>query len=143
MRKGESQPKRQITEKSWEKRKELQERSIGGCPNNFEMEGFNGTKRPVEFGEGKTMKERGELPNEKGDAVREYNAMHEENFWSNWFREDERGKEERTAKAENEEKKKSEKKNREEEKEENETVTVKKRCEGFVSVEASEIFSHG
>ena len=48
----------------------------------------------------KIMKERGELPNEEGDAVREDKAMHEENFWSNWPREDERGKEERIAKAE-------------------------------------------
>ena len=36
------------------------------------------------------MKERGELPDGKGDAVRECKAMHEENFWSNWLREDER-----------------------------------------------------
>ena len=28
------------------------------------------------------MKERGELPNEECDAVREYKAMHEEDFWS-------------------------------------------------------------
>ena len=33
-----------------------------------------------------------------------------------------------------------EKRKREEEKEENETETVKRRCEGFVSVEAFEIF---
>ena len=46
------------------------------------------------------MKERGELPNVEGDAVREYKATHEENFWSNWLREDERGKEERKARAE-------------------------------------------
>ena len=46
------------------------------------------------------MKERGELLNEEGDAVRKYKAMHEENFWSSWLREDERGKEERMAKAE-------------------------------------------
>ena len=38
------------------------------------------------------MKERGELPNEVGDAVREYKAMHEENFWSSWLGEDERGR---------------------------------------------------
>ena len=37
----------------------------------------------------KIMKERWELLDEEGDAVRE--AMHEENFWSNWIREDERG----------------------------------------------------
>ena len=36
------------------------------------------------------MKERGELPNEEGDAVREYKVMHEENYWSNSLREDER-----------------------------------------------------
>ena len=30
--------------------------------------------------------------------MREYKAMHEEDFWSSWLREDERGKEERTAK---------------------------------------------
>ena len=32
--------------------------------------------------------------------MRDYKATHEENFWSNWLREDERGKEERTAEAE-------------------------------------------
>ena len=31
------------------------------------------------------MKERRELPNVQGD-VREYEAVHEENFWSNWPR---------------------------------------------------------
>ena len=30
------------------------------------------------------MKERGELPNEEGGAVREYQAMHEEDLWSSW-----------------------------------------------------------
>ena len=35
------------------------------------------------------MKEGGELPNE-GDAVREYRAVHEDNFWSSWPREEER-----------------------------------------------------
>ena len=29
--------------------------------------------------------------------MREYKAMHEEDFWSSWLREDERGKEERKA----------------------------------------------
>ena len=38
----------------------------------------------------KIMKERGELPYEEGDAVREYNAMHEEDFWSSCLREDQR-----------------------------------------------------
>ena len=86
--------------------------------------------------------ERGELPNEEGDVVREYKAMHEENFWSSWPREDERGKGERTAKAEKKEEEKGEKRKSEEEKE-NETGTVKRRCEGLVSVEAFDIFSQG
>ena len=77
------------------------------------------------------MKVRGELPNLEGDPVRGYKGMHEENFWSNWPREDERGKEERTARAEKNEEEKGEKRKREEEKEENQTGTVRRRCEGF------------
>ena len=72
----------------------------------------------------KTMKERWELPNEVGHAVREHGAMHEETFWSSWLREDERGEEERVAKVEKHEEEKGEQRKREEEKEENETVTV-------------------
>ena len=87
------------------------------------------------------MKERGELPNEEGDVVREYKAMHEENFRSSWLREEERSKEERMAKAEKNEEENGERRKREEEKEESETETVKRRCEGFVSVEDFEIFS--
>ena len=52
-----------------------------------------------------------------------------------------RGKEERMGKSEENEKRKGRKRKREEEKGENETETVKRRCEGFVSVEAFEIFS--
>ena len=36
----------------------------------------------------------------KGDVVKEYEAMHEEDFWSSWLREDERGEEERRAQTE-------------------------------------------
>ena len=42
--------------------------------------------------EEKTMKERGELSNEEGDVVREYEAMHEEDFWSSWLKEIEKRK---------------------------------------------------
>ena len=55
------------------------------------------------------MKERGELHNEEGDAVREYRAVHEENFWSSELREDERSKEESTARAEKNEEERGEK----------------------------------
>ena len=51
------------------------------------------------------LQERGALPREEGDVIREYEAMHEENFLSSWLREDLVGKEER---------KKEDKKNREE-----------------------------
>ena len=77
------------------------------------------------------MKERGELPNEEGDVVKEYKAMHEEDFWSSWLREDERGKEERLSKAESNEEekvKRVKRGKREEEKEENETETAKRNC---------------
>ena len=30
----------------------------------------------------------GAMPKEEGDVIREYNAMHEENFLSSWLRED-------------------------------------------------------
>ena len=78
------------------------------------------------------------MPNEEGHAVRENKAMHEENFGSNWLKEDERGKEERMTKAEKEEER-GEKRKREEETEETETGTVNKRCQGFVSVEAFDL----
>ena len=32
----------------------------------------------------KIMRERGALPKEDGDAIREYKAMHEEKFLSSW-----------------------------------------------------------
>ena len=111
--------------------------------NIFEMEGLTAQRGLWNLAKEKIRKETGELPNEEGDAVSVYKAMHEENFWSNRLREDERGKEEGTAKAEKSEEEKGENRKREEEKEENETWTVKRRCEGFVSVEAFEFFGQG
>ena len=43
----------------------------------------------------KRLQDRGALPREEGDVIREYNAMHEENFLSSWLREDLIGEEER------------------------------------------------
>ena len=81
---------------------------------------------------------------EVGDAVREYKAMNEENFLSNWLREVVRGKEQRMAKvSEKHEEESGEKRKREDEKEENKTVRVKRRWDGLSSVDAFEIFSHG
>ena len=75
----------------------------------------------------------------RGVVVKEYRAMHEEDFWSRWLREDEKSKEERKAEAAGKGEEEEEKGKKEEEKEETETVTVKRRCEGFVSVEAFDI----
>ena len=98
-------------------------------------------KRLWNFAREEILRERGVLPKEEGDAIREHKAMNEENFSSSWLREDGREKEERTAKvSEENEEERSEKRKREEEKEENETVSVK-RCEGFGAVEAFDIFT--
>ena len=42
----------------------------------------------------KMLQDRGELPKEESDVIREYKAMHEENFQNSWLREDVEGKEE-------------------------------------------------
>ena len=36
----------------------------------------------------KALQDRGAVPREEGDAIREFEAMHEENFLRNWLRED-------------------------------------------------------
>ena len=38
------------------------------------------------------LEDRGALPKEDGDCVREYKAMHEDNFVGSWLREDTEGK---------------------------------------------------
>ena len=63
--------------------------------------------------------------------------MHEEDFWSCWLREDERGKQERKAKTERKEEERV-KRGKKKQNEENETVTVKRMKEdvGSFCVEA-------
>ena len=56
--------------------------------NNLEMEGCMAQQGQWNLAKEKIMKERGELLDEEGDVVREYKAVHEENFWSSWLRED-------------------------------------------------------
>ena len=90
------------------------------------------------------MKEGGELPHEEGDAVREFKALREENFWSDWSREEEReAKKNGWQKWRRMKKKGCDKRKREEEKEENETGTIKIRYEVVVSVEAFKFFGQG
>ena len=54
---------------------------------------FHGAKKGVwNLAREKILRERGALPKEEGDTVREYQAMHEDNFMSSWLREDGREK---------------------------------------------------
>ena len=82
--------------------------------------------------------------------IREYNAMHEENFLSSWLREGLVGKEEGSKKEDKkireEVKKKGkreEEENREGEKEEIEVVRVRSRCIESISAEAFDISCQG
>ena len=82
------------------------------------------------------------MPEKEGDAIREYKAMQEENFLSSCPREDGRKKEVRTVEMGNEnEEERGEERRSEGEKEEDGTETVKRRCVGSVSVEATLTFS--
>ena len=40
----------------------------------------------------KAMQDRGALPGEESDTIREFQAVHEENFLSSWLMEDGKGK---------------------------------------------------
>ena len=48
--------------------------------------------------------ERGELPSEEGDVVKEFEVMHEEDFWSSWPREEREVKKKEWQKLKEEEK---------------------------------------
>ena len=63
--------------------------------NKFYMEGLMAQEGLWKLAKEKITKERGELLDEVGDAVREYRAMHEGNFWSSWLKEDEAKRRER------------------------------------------------
>ena len=114
-KKEESQPRRQrigeLREKEHNYEKGVSEGGKQDCNGRF-----NGAKRHVEPGKWRKSGGRGQLPNEEGDAVKKYKVLHEENFMSKWPREEERGKEERTAKAEKNEEERGDKRKREEEK---------------------------
>ena len=60
--------------------------------NNFDMEGLMAQNGLWNLAKEKIIEERGELPNEVGDAVREYGAMHEENLENGESREEGRRK---------------------------------------------------
>ena len=63
-----------------------------------------------------------------GDQLREYKAMHEENFLSSWLREDVEGTEEEMEKMNKEAKEEESKRGNKEVKREKETAVIKRRC---------------
>ena len=100
---------------------------------------IDGAERLMESCEKKRLQDRGALPREEGYVIREYNAMHEENFVSSWLREDLVGKKDRRRKEDKKiiegvkrQEKRQEEEKREGEKEENETVIVRRRCVNLV-----------
>ena len=112
--------------------------------NEFEIEGFIAQKGFWNLARQKRLQDRGAWPKEEGDVIREYKAMHEKNVLSSWLRKDGEDKKGRSMETERETKENMcTKRTREEEREENETGSAKRRCVGFISAEASDIFSQG
>ena len=60
--------------------------------NKFEMEGFMAQKKLRNLAISEALQDRGALPKEEGDTIRECKAMHEENFLSSWLRDYGEGK---------------------------------------------------
>ena len=97
--------------------------------NGFELEGLMAQKGLWNFAREKRLQERGAIPKEEGDVIREYNAMHEESFLSSWLREDLVEKQERRKKVKEETREEvSRRGKRDGEKGEVETVGVQRRC---------------
>ena len=90
----------------------------------------------------KILQDRGALPREEGDVIREYSAMHEENFlrriWLVRWKEERRTRTSETCREKKGKRGGGEKRS---EKEENEMVSVERRCVDCISAEAFGIFS--
>ena len=129
---GEEANTRRCQENIWRiegEKKRMTRKEYNRLSNNFETEGLTAQRGLRKLATEKTMKKRGDLPNEERDVVREFKAVHEEDFWSSRLRESEKSKGESKVEDEGKREVEGEKRKREEEKEENETVTVEKRCE--------------
>ena len=77
--------------RSWriEGRKEKNHKKrVSEASEQFEMDGFMAQKGQWNLAEEQILRKRGALLKEEGDAIREYKAMHEENFLSSWSRQD-------------------------------------------------------
>ena len=70
--------------------------------NSFELGGFMAQKHLRNVARENMLQDRGALPKEEGDIVREYKAMHEDNLLSTWLREDVDDTEERRKKTDKE-----------------------------------------
>ena len=68
--------------------------------NKFEMEGLHGAKRVLESRKKQSFARLSALPREEVDTIREFQALHEENFLSSWLREDGKGKTKREVEVE-------------------------------------------
>ena len=74
-----------------DKKEGLQENITEGYGMLSKLEGFMAQKGLWKVAEKSMLRDGGVLPEDEGDLVREYKAMHEENFLSSWLREDVEG----------------------------------------------------
>ena len=79
-RKSPSQRDKEL-ENRWREEKDY-EKGVSEVVKNFEMEGLMAEKGLWNVAKEKIMKETGELSSEEGDVVKDFKAMHEEDFWS-------------------------------------------------------------
>ena len=88
------------------------------------------------------LEDGGVLPKEDGDLLREYQALHEENFLSSWLREDVEGKEEERARLNEEAKQEESRSGKREVEGESvrERVEIERICLDRVSSEVFEAF---
>ena len=127
-----------------EKRKELPARSeYQRLSNEIEMGGFMAQKGLWNLARETMLQDRGAMPKEEGDVIREAMAMHDENFLSSWLREDVEGKGEGEKFNKETKEEVSRKREREEEKGEDQSVVVKRRCINPFLGDAFEKFSQG
>ena len=102
--------------------------------NEFELEGLMAQKGLWNLAREKRLQERGAMPKEEGDVIREYNAMHDEKFPKQLAEggSGRKGGKKKEGEGENQRRRKKgkreERKEKRWEKEENETVSAKKVC---------------
>ena len=86
------------------------------------------------------LEDRGALPREDGDLLREYHALHEGYFLSSWLREDVEGKEEERERLNKEAKEEESKSGKTEVEGEREGAEIKRICIDRLSSKVVEVF---